>query len=349
MSDKMGLYKYLANLPNVEESTDWWLYTRCVLCGDSKKNANKKRLCIHCDPTNPTDGVGYICFNCNATGILTRDMLDEIADGKSGEWSQTLRKINKQAAINSGGSAKSNKYKNSDRVMKVVYPPLKTSQYQINKYKYLTSRIGVMIPPEDFQSLKVVWSLRDFIAENGLNFNSDHKIPPRILESQYIGFGSIRNEYILFRNIDPNEKIFRWHKYNIFGLGQNLSSQYTIQNRINPVTDHDVHIVVAEGVFDVISILYNVFDGNKGDNVFTATSNGAFENAIKHYITSGMIGHNVYVDCYIDNDSIYNYQKLRSRIEYYIGGNQHVRVYHNTLKKDFGYPKNYIQIEELTI
>lgn len=347
MEGKMGLYHYLASLPNVEEAADYWLYTRCVLCGDSKKNPNKKRLYICCDPTDPTEGVGYICFNCNATGILTRDMLDEITGGNSGDWSQTLRQINKQVSINSG-SAKTNKFKN-DRVMKVTFPPLKVADYQMKKYRYLVNRIGCIIQPDMFENLKIVWSLRDFLSENGLTFNDKCKIPPMVLEENFIGFCSVKNEYILFRNINPCEKKFRWYKYNIFQFTHDLSSQYTIRNSINPVTDCDVHIVVAEGVFDAISILYNIYDGVQGDNIFTATSNGAFENAIKHYITSGMIGSNVYVDCYVDNDSIYDYSKLRSRIEFYIGGPQHVRVFHNTKQKDFGFPKSEIEIEEILL
>ena len=76
--DKIGLYKYLCSLPNVVQKDDWWCCTRCVLCGDSKKNPYKKRLYINCDPTKPDDPVWYKCFNCNACSILTKDMLNAI-------------------------------------------------------------------------------------------------------------------------------------------------------------------------------------------------------------------------------------------------------------------------------
>ena len=43
--------------------------TRCMLCGDSKRDLNKKRFYIICDPMTQ-DAVKYICFNCGEYGIL---------------------------------------------------------------------------------------------------------------------------------------------------------------------------------------------------------------------------------------------------------------------------------------
>lgn len=348
MDDKMTLYRYLKNLPGVEEATDWWLHTRCVLCGDSKRTSSKKRLYLCCNPNTPNEGVGYICFNCNATGVLTRDMLDEIANGADPECTQTLRRINKRAALNSG-STKTNKYVAKRDIPQVIYPPLKAVDYQVRKYQYLVDRIRVKIPPEDFPKLKIVWSLKDFLAENHIPFNTSCKIPAPLLERDFVGFGSIDNSYLAMRSIDPTVlKQYRFYKYKVFEHSDGVDSQYTIRNHIDPVSPEPIHILVAEGMIDILSILYNLHQGDQGNNVFTSCNNGAFENAIKTYLNKGLVGDNIVVDCYIDNDSIYDYKRLLSHISYYIGGKKNFHIYHNTKSKDFGVPKEEIEVEELT-
>lgn len=346
---KMRFYKYLCSLPGVEEATDWWVHTRCVLCGDSRTSSSKMRLYICCNPNVPADGVGYICFNCNATGILTRDMLDAITSGADPEFSQTLRRINKRAALSSGGSSKTNKYVARKDVPPVIYPPLKAVDYQVNKYRYLVDRIGVKISPADFQQLKIVWSLRDFLQENGIPFNVDCKLPAPMLEHEFIGFGSTDNSYIAMRSIRPDvKKQHRFYKYKVFKeLSEGIDSQYTIQNQINPVSSDPIRIIVAEGMFDIISILYNIYDGVQGNNVFTSCNNGAFENAIKTYFNKGLVGDNIEVHCYIDNDSTYDYKRLLNRIEHYMGGKKRFHIFHNTKNKDFGLPRSEIEVEEL--
>ena len=342
--DKVGLYNYLCTLPNVSPKDDWWCATRCILCGDSKKNPYKKRMYINCDPTKPEDPVWFHCFNCNSSGILKQSMLEEIAEGASFDVIQSLRRINK-AAFSDDGSKKINRFQNH-KDSKVVFPQLQSVDYQITKYKYMCKeRLGVMIPAEDFAMIKVVWSLKNFLGENHIELH-DCEISPAILERDYIGFTSVRNEYILFRDV-TNSNQYRWYKYNLFDMKGNLDSYYAVKNSVNPLSRDELHIIVAEGVFDTLGILYNLYDGVQGNNIFLSTANGAFINTIKYYLEKGIVGSNVIVDCYIDNDTRYDFKKLIKEVTPYVMKRSNVHIYHNTLQKDFGYPKSLIEREEL--
>lgn len=344
--DKRQLYEYLCSLPNVVPKDDWWCCTQCVLCGDSKKNPYKKRLYIHCDPMVPEEPVWYKCFNCNACSILTKDMLDAIADGAPMEVLQALRKSNK-TALDDDGSKKVNRFYNRGEI-KLIFPPLKESH--LHKYRYLCKeRLGIAIPPEDFQNLKIVWSLKDFIQENHLTLQDtgNPDITPALLERDYIGFASVNNEYINFRDTTGKNK-YRWYKYNVFGMEGNLHSFYAISNQVNLFSRDEIHIIVAEGTLDTLGILYHIYGGNQGNNVFLSTCNGSFETTIHYYIRKGLLGSNIWIDCYIDNDTKYNFKRLQKKLSSYVN-HRHIRIFHNRLRKDFGYPANEIDVEELTL
>lgn len=347
--DKASFYRYLTSLPNVDAKDDWWCCTRCVLCGDSKKSMLKKRLYINVDPTKPDDPVWFKCFNCNACSVLTQQMLaDIVGEAKADmEASMSLRKINYHAMKDRDGSRTVNRFQN-DKVIPVEFPPLRNVDYQLNKYRYLCKeRLGVMIKPEDFGFLKIVWSLKDFLELNHIELNRKCQIPPALLERDYIGFVSVKNEYILFRDVTGQNK-FRWYKYNIFGMQGNLSSYYAVKNGIDRVSMGDIHIIAAEGTMDTLGILYHFYHGDRGNNIFLSVANGAFREPIMNYIMKGLVGSNIYVDMYLDNDTKYNFKELKKDLSLFVKPH-HIKAFHNTKQKDFGYPMEDIEIEEILI
>lgn len=347
--DKASFYRFLTSLPNVDAKDDWWCCTRCVLCGDSKKSMLKKRLYINCDPTKPDDPVWFKCFNCNACSVLTQAMLDDIVgEARSdSDASQSLRKINYHAIHNRDGSTTVNRFKN-DKVIPVEFPPIRNVDYQLNKYRYLCKkRLGVAISPDDFEFLKIVWSLKDFLEVNHIELNRSCKIPPNILERDYIGFVSVKNEYILFRDITDSSKI-RWYKYNIFGMQGNLSSYYAVKNGIDRLSMGEIRIIAAEGTMDTLGILYHFYNGVRGNNIFLSVANGAFREPIMNYVMKGLVGSNIYVDMYLDNDTKYDFSRLKKELSLYVKSSN-IRAFHNIKQKDFGYPKDQIEIEEILI
>lgn len=328
--DKEALLKILQLNSNCVPVGDIRVKTRCILCGDSLKDANKKRLYIVCDPYDK-DAVKYICFNCGEYGMLTGDMLAQII-GDDYEAIQLLKRINKTATMDSGNN-KINKYKNN-REIQLSVPVPKKQINTINKIKYINNRIGYAIPIEDYQKLKFVFNISEFIIENSIPVSdTDRNLLP-LYDRDYIGFLSVKNEYLVLRDITGKNKR-RYVKYNLFHMSSNAHSFYTVQNQVDTITTEPIEIVAAEGPVDILSIIYNIYGGIKPNIVFMSTNHGAFYNPLLYYINKGLVGSNVYINIYKDSDSIMNYELLKKQMQIYT---KHFRVYGNSIGKDFGVP-----------
>lgn len=335
---KRELFTELSHIKGVEPVNSHQLITRCILCGDSAKNPNKKRLGIKIDCDNPEEPVLYQCFNCGQTGVLTSSMIREIGCDDS-YVIRGLKEVNGKA-LKSEGNTKVNKYKNIKEV-KVELPPLTKNPVYMRKAVYLLNRIGnVNMKIEDFQKLRIVWSLKDFLLVNGLRQRNGHT---DTLDKYYIGFLSANNEYIIFRDITNKGKL-RYVKYNIFGVYDNSNAFYTIKNQLDPLTQRNIHIIASEGPFDIISLLYNVFNGDDRDKIYCATCNGQYKNTLNYYLDKGLVGRNIFIDIYRDNDNdrVMDYAKLKDHLKPYT---KHFNVFYNTLSKDFGVPREKIDID----
>lgn len=341
--DRLELYNKLKNLPNVEEKDDYWLATRCVLCGDSAKDPHKKRLYIHIDPTNPSEPIGFNCFNCMRKGIVTQDMLRKIGLGENA-YLQALVDFNNQASALSG-TQKTNKYRKMKTIPVTIPPPTKKPEI-IRKIKYLyKERLNFLIPVEDLSKLKIIWKLTDFLKANGLYPNRRWIKFLRAIDNDYIGFLSVRNEYIIFRDITDSHK-YRYIKYGLFSGLENASSYYAIDSSVNALSKEPIQIIVAEGTFDVIGLLYHVYNGDLTNRKFVSSSEGDFKNPIMYHINQGLVGENIDILCYVDNDTIADYDELKRVVKPYVNS---ISFYHNTKYKDFGTSRTNIEIEEFDL
>lgn len=312
--------------------------TQCRLCGDSKKDANKKRFYILCDPID-NEPVKYICFNCGAYGMLTADMLADIV-GPDAEEITLLKRINK-TALHDSGNTRVNRYRN-DRVIPVVIPPPRKTDSTIRKIRYMNNRIGHSIPIEDYQQLKLVFSMAEFLQVNKISVPEKYKGLIPLYDRDYIGWLSVKNEYLVMRDITGKNK-FRYVKYNLFGMEDNAHSFYTVGNGVNTISQENIDIVVAEGPFDILSVIYNLYGEIKRDCVFMSTNHGQFYHPLLYYFNKGLVGSNVYVDIYRDSDSIVDYGMLKGQLKIYT---KNYRVFRNRLGKDFGVPKDKFELEE---
>lgn len=335
---KQEIYDIIKALPNVD-GNGTQLRTRCVICGDSKKSMTKKRLGIKIDTNDPKEPILYNCFNCGAHGVMTTDILCDI--GLDRDIALEITKYNK-GALKYDNSSVINKYKNNKPIPVIIPPPTKCDK-TIKKIKYLYNRIGYKVPIEDFNSIKVIFNLFDFLSVNNIAI-PDNKFY-HILDRDYIGFLSINNEYIIFRDITNMNKA-RYFKYNIFGIFDNSNSYYRIKNKIDLFTPDIISIKVAEGIFDILSVHYNIDNGNSQNNIYVATTNSSLLNPIMTHINKGLVGDNISVDIYQDNDTKVNFYKLKKRLSPYIGN---MRVYSNGRSKDFGVPMSDIEINEIEI
>ena len=330
--NKKDLYDILSHAPNSRAVSSVEICTRCFICGDSQKNTNKKRLYIKVDVNNPREPVIYHCFNCFAKGIFTADMLKEMGVDDS-ESSTFIRKLNHDATKDDGSRV--NRYRNTKEI-KVEIPPIIGDRKTLSKIKYLYDRIGYKIPPEDFSKLKIIFNIKDFLALNNIPPNNKHI---DLLDEDYIGFLSTHNEYIILRDI-TGRNAMRYVKYNIFNVVDNSQSFYTTRASLDLMTHDDIHIVVAEGPFDILGIIYNVFNGDTDNKIFIASCDGSFVNPILSFMRKGLVGNNVFIDCYQDNDTRLNFKRVKRELKMYT---PNFTVYYNRLSKDFGVPKDKIE------
>lgn len=336
-NDKLDFLNHLKRCIYCNPVGDIRVKTRCVLCGDSKKDPNKKRLYIKCDFNDASEPITYMCFNCGEYGSLTTDILTMIV-GEDYELCQQLKRINK-IAMSDSGNLKVNKYKNLHEINVKLPPPYKTGT-TIRKIKYLNERIGYNIPIEDYPKLKLVFNISDFLELNNIPVQSKYKKLIPLYDRDYIGFLSVKNEYIILRDITGNNE-YRYIKFNIFGMESNTHSFYNIKNSINTIGTEPINIIAAEGPFDILSIVYNIYGGIKPNNVFISTNHGAFYNPLLFYINKGLVGSNVYIKIYKDSDSIMDYNLLKNQLKIYT---KNFNLYSNSIGKDFGVPKNEFNI-----
>lgn len=339
MNDKKDFLSYLQRSRYCQPVGDIRVKTRCVLCGDSKKDYNKKRLYILSDFNDPSEPVMYKCFNCGEYGMLTVDMLNMIV-GEDYELNQLLKRINK-FAMNDSGTVRVNKYKNNKEI-KVDIPQPKRIASTIKKIQYLNDRIGYKIPIEDYPRLKLIFNVSEFLETNNIPLRNSYKKYIMDYDRDYIGFLSVKNEYIILRDITGKHKM-RYVKFNIFGMESNAHSFYTIKNGIDTITTQPIDVVLTEGPFDILSVVYNIYGGIRPNIIFMSTNHGAFYNPLLYYINKGIVGSNIYINIYKDSDSIMDYKLLKEQVRIYT---KNFKVFYNGIGKDFGVPRNEFEIEE---
>lgn len=339
---RLELYELFQRIPGVIAKDNDWFATRCVLCGDSQKSLTKRRLYINFSPTDTTQPIGYKCFNCSAHGLLTGTMLRQIGLDDD-EAVAALNEINSKA-MQTSGEQKKIRWK-GNRSISLEIPLPRKEKTDLLKVKYVFDRIGTKIPFTDFPKLKIVWNLTELLKTNNLPINSAWKNHIDMLNRDYVGFLSVQNEYIIFRDI-TNQNEYRYIKYGIIRGRRDALSYYSIEHRVSALETEPVELIVAEGPFDVISLLYNVYDGDTTRRVFIGLGEGEFEFPILYHINKGLVGSNVTISCYVDNDTIYNYKELIDKVTPFVGK---IRFYHNTKSKDFGVPKDQIEVEPFDI
>jgi hypothetical protein len=243
-----------------------------------------------------------------------------------------LRQITKSSHTDNGSRVYKNHFRKD---IDVKIPPLKADTQTLLKIKYLYDRIEYKIPLEDFNRLKIILNLKEFLDFNNITPNSNIV---DILDRDYVGFLSVRNEYVILRDI-TNRNRFRYVKYNIFNKHNDTQSFYVPRAFIDPLSNEDIHIVVSEGPFDTLGIIYNVLNGDIDNKIFISTCDGAFTQPILSFLRKGLVGSNIYIDAYIDNDTRMDLKKIKKELKMYT---PNFTVYYNRLSKDFGVPKSKI-------
>lgn len=308
---------------------------RCQFCGDSKKDLTKRRLYIKMNMGNDDLPILYNCFNCGASGVLTPSILRtlkihdlQLNSSLVSYNNRTINSFNKKMGI-------------VDNNISFIIPrPLNTPS-NIKKKKYIEERLGISISAQELVELKTIFSFEQFLKENNIDSLTVKNSRAIELNNDYVGFLTAKNEFINFRDITNKYKL-RYDKYSIYRNLDNTRKFYTIPTCIDLLSNEPININLAEGVFDIFGVYFHIFNKNKTNNVYAAICGSAYVNVIKYFIQLGIMGDNVTINIFSDSDHPpYFYKGLKKELSMWV---KEINLYYNELSKDFGVPKDQIQL-----
>lgn len=310
--------------------------TRCIRCQDSR-NRLHGHFSIKIDE-NSDSLIVYRCFKCNSAGILNSQDMEDLGVPLSIEDAKALDVLNRPNRKSTYNRQRPLNYK-----VPVIINPIDSKI----KIDYLNNRLGIEFTPEMIQESKIILSIMDFFSENKIKI-PDHINPKliKIIEENYVGFLSANNNKITFRRIINNDQLNRYIKLSIDPYNTSPNNFYSIKNPgMDLLYTEPVHIHIAEGTFDILSIKYNLPRDDSQKHLFFASCGYNFGTIIKWLIYMG-INTDLYVHLYSDNDKSdeEDIKVLNSGInKYWI---DHAFIHRNMFQgeKDFGVPS--IRIKE---
>lgn len=306
---------------------------RCPLCGDSRKSAKSTHFYILLDVDNDVP-VLYNCFKCNAGGFLTSNILRSL-DIYDLAINGALISYNKKMA------KKFKDYRIGGKSLKLIRPEVdRTLQSNLIKKKYIEDRLGREFTFEELHTLKVIFSLGDLLVTNKIPNITCSKEKALELNKNYIGFLSVNDEKVIMRQV-MNSKFLRYENYTIDKNIMNVKKFYVIPTKIDIMRPEPIEINIAEGVFDILGIFYNVHDGGHRNAIYVAATGSGLRSVIDYFLRIGIVGNvrlNIFSDAEIDvNKYSYIYKDYGIWLD-------EINIYYNTLEKDTGVPKDRINL-----
>ena len=320
--------------------------TRCPYCGDSQKDLRTGHFYMKILIQNKSV-IPVHCFKCNYSGVLTPEALDLMGCDDS-ELRNGLIYLNKTGKYEKGMEYKDDQYKYFDRILPDEY------RYP-DKLKYIDNRMGISFGKEDYKSMKVVTSLYDFLIANNITKSSFSKQQRMVLERDYVGFLSSGNSHILFRDITDRYDL-SWIKYPIDEESSKNKVWYGLTCELDPFIKDDITINIAEGVMDIIGVGYHL--GMKKENTMNIAITGQnYNSMILHLISIGLVGGNVTLNIFSDNDKMFSTNNNRASterfhrkyLELYKPLYKSINLYYNMKSKDYGVKKENIALNKIMI
>ena len=299
---------------------------KCPMC-ESYSTKDHGHLSIKVD-INDDSAMVFRCFKCDYSGILTDSLLNELGFYVNDDLSAGIKSFNKKIV-------KTNKFIN-DKILDYKVPEYNNSKLNQIKINYINDRLETSIQPNECNKLKIILDVFDFIKLNNIESipNIDIKYL-NFINMNYVGFLSTNNNCITFRNF--NNKYRRYLKVKLDPFNINGNSFYSIPNTLNLTYTHDINIHICEGTFDILSVYYNIHNGNLENNYYYAACGFGYISILKFLISNGInTGLNIHI--YSDNDKTdndhYKYLYRNSLIEWL----DHIYIHRNLYpgEKDFG-------------
>ena len=260
---------------------------RCRFCGDSSTNAYKARFYISLN--DPSGLIFYHCFNCGVGGLFTSKVLRMISAAPS-NLLMDLASLNKSNEIGL-------RYQRQSKIYKLQYEDIIDNDINRVKLKYFNDRLGLRLRYEDLIQNKIVLSILNLLNKNNIPIEDENIV--RELDTFFIGSLTINNCLINFRQIGKESIIKDKHvKFPLFN-NNDIKRYYAIPTTCN--LNKRVRVNIAEGMFDISSIFYNLRGQNRENELYIAIGSKAYESVIKMCLLEfGLL--NCEFHLYMDND-----------------------------------------------
>lgn len=342
MIEKLSERDYFKQVNDVEYRV------RCDFCGDSQKNFNTGHMYVRID-TDDNFPMVYHCFKCEASGIVNDEFID-VMNLDDGDLKSNIITLNKTS-----DNMASHKFIYGDDT-NIVFDYKRPDIIRGPKTEYIEKRLRCNISDSDLSKLKVITSLKEFLKLNKIKEAPLDIYSLNRLEDHYVGFLSFGNSYIMFRDISGKEK-FRWVKYPITTESNKARAFYSIESEINVFSENKIKINLAEGVLDIASCFLNL-KNNDSNTINIAVCGKHYLSILKKLLDMGLVGENIEVNIYADNDKKFNNNKNNkpTTVEYFkkiLYSYEHlygrVNVFYNTIEKDIGVPLDRISLKKYKI
>ena len=285
---------------------------RCPICGDSSKNPRDAHCYLKCS-NRIDEPILYNCFLCNSKGIVNKTFLKRLGINDKFDNVLEKQKYNRLISLKNNNNIELG---NIDLIKKQI--------------DYIDYRLGSGFNIEDFLSFRIICDMR--IIKDYINDPNIRNTLPN--NDNSISFLSDDNSLLLNRSFSDNYK-YRWRKIKLYE--NNTKSLYTIKTTVDLF--NDITLNIAEGIFDVLSIYKNFRDEN---SVFIATLGSDYISGLDYGIAKGIVGSNVTVNIYMDNDI--NEKYLKDKLKEYKWLFKNIYICKNTLSKDVGVTIDNIKI-----
>lgn len=317
-------FELFADLENLIKSSNIYyskagdeLNLRCCYCGDSEKSSMSKHMYVGIKEALPM----YYCQRCHAKGVLNLNFLLTHNFNRNG-ISGILQKIPKSKHV----IKKDIKQIYEQRIQFVNSLPPKKDFYT-DKIEYFKKRTGInLLQDKSWDKYKVILSMKKFLEVNSkllLETNKNfymHEKFLEILDQNYIGFLSINNESIIFRNVTKNKELKRF-----FNIQLIPSTNVTFYGFQQLIPNDKFTIVLCEGIFDNINLSERL--KNKPENrIYISVLNKDYVNKIDYLIERFGIKIERF-EIYLDQD--HNYLKQFS-------SSDSIKLFKNRSGKDYG-------------
>lgn len=250
----------------------------------------------------------------------------------SGSITKLIRKISgndvSDKYVDSSKIRENNKRKltlksNVNKHIEFDFPDLKEDVFKM-KYMYMKER--TKFTEYNIKSMKgLVFDIGEFISSNNIELVDKHKNLLPYLQSNFVGFITEHHTNMIFRNIDSTAS------FKHFKLALQPS---TLMDYLKlPGYKKSNHIILAEGIFDILSEQIFDFTDNRMDTrLYAAALSDSYSSLIKSIIFYEQI-FKANVTILSDRDvSLGYYRNLKKKLGYII---DNLTVYYNRTGKDF--------------